>query len=215
MNRALLILGGISFIAAILLGSFRAAGPAPRDTDLSAAKSKISKKPTSESDSSSNFGVTHHPSALTAPAFVNDKAPAALPLNAPNDAILQEIEQASISYNAADLPRIRPFLSHPDPDIRAAAVNGMIILGEAAAAPMLREASRMALTPQETVQMLEAAAYLELPSGSLVSRTPDGRAVPRRSVQRPQSSNPASKAPDNNGSSPPSAPETGLRSANP
>ncbi len=40
-------------------------------------------------------------------------------------------------------------------------------LGDAAASPLLRKAAENAYSPHEAVAMLEAADYLELPSGTL------------------------------------------------
>ena len=59
----------------------------------------------------------------------------------------------------------QPFETYPNM-IREAARTGMIVLGDGAAGPMLRDASKLALTPHEAVAMLEAADYVELPSGT-------------------------------------------------
>ncbi|WP_367873137.1 HEAT repeat domain-containing protein [Luteolibacter sp. Populi] len=95
-------------------------------------------------------------------------------------AILGKIEEASVTYDAKALPEIEPFLLHPDPEVRTAALNGMIVLGEAGAAPLLRKAAETAPTPQEAVAMTEAAGYLELPSGTFVpkDRTAPGTRLP-------------------------------------
>jgi hypothetical protein len=80
------------------------------------------------------------------------------------EAILAEIEEASVTYDAAALPRIERFLLHPDPKVRESARNGMIVLGDAAAGPLLREASRRTTDSQEVIALLQAADYVELPS---------------------------------------------------
>ena len=103
-------------------------------------------------------------------------------------AILGKIEEASVTYDAKALPQIEPFLLHPDPEVRTAALNGMIVLGESGAAPLLRKAAEKAPTPQEAVAMTEAAGYLELPSGTFVpkdraapgTRLPGGAKAPER-----------------------------------
>lgn len=94
--------------------------------------------------------------------------------------ILVKIEEASVTYDPKGLPLLDPYLLHPDPEIRAAALNGMIVLGEAGAAPMLRDAAKKAPTPKEAVALTEAADYLELPSGSFVpaERTAEGTRLP-------------------------------------
>lgn len=81
------------------------------------------------------------------------------------EAILARIEDAAVTYDAKALPRIQPYLLDSDPVLREAAINGMIVLGDAAAGPMLREASRHVTSPHEAVRLLEAADYVELPSG--------------------------------------------------
>lgn len=81
--------------------------------------------------------------------------------------ILEKIHEASITYDPAQLPAIRGYLVHPEAEIREAAVNGMIVLGDASAGPMLREAAKLAPTAKEAVVMEEAADYVELPSANL------------------------------------------------
>ncbi len=83
------------------------------------------------------------------------------------EAALNDIEDAAISYDAEELPRLEFYLLDPDPEIRKAALDGMMTLGDAAASPLLRKAAEDAYSPQEAVAMLEAADYLELPSGTL------------------------------------------------
>lgn len=84
--------------------------------------------------------------------------------------ILNEIEQASVTYDAKALPQIEPYLLHPDAEVRAAAMNGMIVLGDSAAAPLLRKAAESAATPKESVALSEAADYMELPAGTFVPK---------------------------------------------
>lgn len=80
--------------------------------------------------------------------------------------ILETVHQASITYDPKELPVIQKFLLDADPEIREAARNAMIVLGDGSAGPMLRDASKLAPTPHEAVAMLEAADYVELPSGT-------------------------------------------------
>lgn len=107
--------------------------------------------------------------------------------------ILGEIEDASVTYDAKALPRIEPYLLHADPEIREAAKNGMINLGDAAAGPMLRKASQNAPTPQEAVALLEAANFVELPSGSVILKKRDkpAKAAPPGKPARPDAKSPA------------------------
>lgn len=96
-----------------------------------------------------------------------DSADAAQPST---DEILEKIHDASVTYDPKELPKIQPFLTHESPEIRKAAVDGMVILGDASAGAMIREAAKSAPTPQEAVQMLEAADYVELPSARAIIR---------------------------------------------
>ncbi|QJE98779.1 hypothetical protein [Luteolibacter luteus] len=121
--------------------------------------------------------------AKDAPAPLDDARRAAL---------LAEIEQFSVSYDAKELPKIEPYLLHPDAEVRKAAMNGMIVLGDSAAAPLLRKAAEKAPTPQEAVALTEAADYMELPAGSFIpkDRTKEGTRVPmegkpERRMERP------------------------------
>ena len=82
--------------------------------------------------------------------------------------IIDEINDASVMYDPAYLPAIEKYLLHQDVEVRKSAINGMIVLGHRAAAPMLRAASKLAPTPYEAVDMLKAADYLELPSASMI-----------------------------------------------
>lgn len=102
--------------------------------------------------------------AAPAPVAAPASAPAALPPGTDRQVIRDAIHTASISYDPAELPSIQPYLSHPDPEVREAALNGILVLGHAAGAPLLREAARHAASPQEAALLLEKADYLELPS---------------------------------------------------
>ncbi|GAA5147545.1 hypothetical protein GCM10023213_42350 [Prosthecobacter algae] len=84
--------------------------------------------------------------------------------------IFEAIHDAAVSYDAKELPKIQPYLLHPDPEIRAAALQGMIDLGDAAAGPLLRAAAPLAPSPAEAKNLREAADFVELPSASLINR---------------------------------------------
>ncbi len=77
--------------------------------------------------------------------------------------VLTDIENAAISYDAEELPILESYLYDPDPEIRAAALDGMLMLGDGKASPLLRTAAENAYTPYEAVAMLEAADFLDLP----------------------------------------------------
>ena len=78
--------------------------------------------------------------------------------------ILDSIQLASISYDPVELPRIQPYLTHSDPEVREAALNGIVVLGHAAGAPLLRNAASRITNPIEAAELLKKADYLELPS---------------------------------------------------
>lgn len=81
--------------------------------------------------------------------------------------ILEDIHSAAVTYDAAHLPEIDRYLLHPNLEIRKAAKDAMVILGDPAAGPLLRSASAQASSPREAVALLEAADYVELPSAKL------------------------------------------------
>jgi hypothetical protein len=86
------------------------------------------------------------------------------PLNAEIEIILAAIHEASIQYEPSQIPVIIPYLAHTEKEVRLAAVDGLIVLGERAAADHLREASKRLEDPREAVIFLDAADFLELPS---------------------------------------------------
>jgi HEAT repeats len=79
-------------------------------------------------------------------------------------ALLEEIEDMAVQYDARVLPRLEPLLSHHDAEVRAAAAQGIVTLGETAGAALLRKAALTAPTPEEAVRLKSQAGYLELPS---------------------------------------------------
>lgn len=81
----------------------------------------------------------------------------------PQQIALDAIQELAITYDAASIPALAKFLSHADPEIRAAARDGLITLGERAAIPALQSAARTA-TPEEARALLEAAEFLALPT---------------------------------------------------
>lgn len=84
--------------------------------------------------------------------------------NEEKEVILSEIHEASIQYEPSQISVIIPYLAHPEKEVRLAAVDGLIVLGERAAADHLREASMRLEDPREAVIFLDAAELLELPS---------------------------------------------------
>lgn len=96
------------------------------------------------------------------------------------DAALEKMHEAAVTYDPAELQVIRPYLENPDPELRAYAVEAIIILGDSSAGPMLREAAKKLASPEEALKMEQAADYIELPPANLKqisefikSRTPE------------------------------------------
>lgn len=87
-------------------------------------------------------------------------------LSVDREAIIEKIQDAATSYDPRELSVIRPHLVSDDPEIRDAAVNAMIVLGDASAGPMLREAAKKVSSAEESKKMVAAADYVELPSAS-------------------------------------------------
>lgn len=80
------------------------------------------------------------------------------------EAALEAMHAAVVTYDPKSLPLISPYLNDEDEAVRAEALNGMLRMGEAAAAPLLRAAADKARSPREALAMLDAADFLELPS---------------------------------------------------
>ena len=85
----------------------------------------------------------------------------ATPLQTPQ--ILEAINDFATTYDPKELVKIEPYLLHADPQVRNAAIDGMIRLGDASASVMLRSASAKAPTTADAIAMLQAAEYLQLP----------------------------------------------------
>ena len=117
--------------------------------------------------------VTASPSASLAtnesgPAASNssDKTPSLPPepeTTASREQTLETIQDLAVTYDAASVPALARFLSNRDAEIRAAARDGLIQLGERAAIPYLQEAARKA-APEEAQALREAAEFLALPT---------------------------------------------------
>lgn len=73
------------------------------------------------------------------------------------------LDEASTTYDAAQLPVIDKYLYHKDPAIRKAAKDAMIVLGDSGAGKLLRDAAEAANSEEEKKAMLAAADYAELP----------------------------------------------------
>lgn len=79
-------------------------------------------------------------------------------------ALEKEIEDAVVTYSPAGLPTFEKLLASAEPEIREAARDGLVRLGEKGGAPLLRRASARLTDPEEIKKFLDTANWLELPS---------------------------------------------------
>jgi hypothetical protein len=89
---------------------------------------------------------------------------------APKELVMNKLHEASVSYDPSQLPLIEPHLRDPDPEIRAAALDAVVVLGDAAGAALLREAAKVAASAEEAENLEKTADYLELPPADLSKR---------------------------------------------
>jgi hypothetical protein len=106
--------------------------------------------------------ATDRPGGATAPG-ASPTAPADAPADEEFTRIADEIEEAYTTYSPEALPKLAPYLTHPDPELRALAREAVVQVGHAEGAVLLRRAARSLRDPREAVALLEAADFLELP----------------------------------------------------
>lgn len=104
-------------------------------------------------------------------------------------ALLNALHEAASTYSPEGIPLIEPSLYSSDRQIREAAADAMVALGETEGAKVLRQAAAKARDPREAVALIERAEYLELPPGRLLLREKNPN--PTRAPARPSSSKPA------------------------
>ncbi len=95
----------------------------------------------------------------------------AAPADSSKEAIFESIHEASTLYDTSALPLIEPYLSHADLEVRAAAVEGLVALGESGGSSLLRSAASKLADPREAVTYLDAADYLDLPPTTMTELT--------------------------------------------
>jgi hypothetical protein len=74
------------------------------------------------------------------------------------------LHEASTSYDAARLPDIGNYLTHPDPEVRTAAREAIIQLGATEGVALLKAAADKAANTEEATELRKAADFLALPS---------------------------------------------------
>lgn len=86
----------------------------------------------------------------------------------PAEEVKHEILLLSVQYTAANVPKLGAFLTDPDSEIRTAALEGLVNLGESSASPVIRQAAMKLQDPEEIQAFEKAAAFLDLPSDNEV-----------------------------------------------
>lgn len=100
-------------------------------------------------------------------------------------ATLEAINDAATTYEAAQLPFINKYLYDKDPEIRKAAMDAMLVLGDAGAGKYLRDAAQSAETEKERDALVKAADYSELPPVDMKTM------VEQRKLRDPNEVNPS------------------------
>jgi len=83
------------------------------------------------------------------------------------------IDAAAVTYSPEGVQAIRPFLLDSDPEVRMAARDGMVQLGEVDAVPLLRAAAGKLKDQLEIASFHEAADLLALPPWSETTEAQD------------------------------------------
>ena len=86
-----------------------------------------------------------------------------LSLSAEREKTLERIHEATVTYSEEGLAALSPLLMSKDPEIRAAAVEGIVQLGVAGGAAVLRDAASRSTIAEDRKTMLDSAAFIELP----------------------------------------------------
>ena len=112
-------------------------------------------------------------SSSPTPAAKSAPEPAVVAPLLSRDDINTEIHDAVTTYELGGLTVLEKYLTHPDPEIRADALDGCTQMGLSQAAPMLRKAAAqlIASAPSEAAKYLQIADFLELPDAPRRRRT--------------------------------------------
>jgi len=83
------------------------------------------------------------------------------------ESIIDQLQSIGESYDPEFLAQVAPWLSNPDKDVRTAAMNAILLIGDSAGASLLRKAVNLVDDPREASVLLDNADYLELPPSQL------------------------------------------------
>ncbi|MDB6078778.1 MAG: hypothetical protein JWO82_2525 [Akkermansiaceae bacterium] len=151
---ALCVLAVISAGWLMQRGKTGAASPVPQEQASAAVTAQ----------SSARLNERRAAEAQVTPGSLPSPAPASSPEE--KEQRFDAINAAATTYAPEGIRDIKPYLLDPDAEIRLAAKDGLIVLGEAGGASALRAAAKQLKDPREAAVFLEAADYLELPSWS-------------------------------------------------
>ena len=98
-------------------------------------------------------------------------------------AILGALQEAATTYSPEGIPLIEPSLYSSDREVREAAADALVVLGETGGAKALRRAAAKSRDPREAIALIERAEYLELPPATLSPR--EKQPAPARDASRP------------------------------
>ena len=107
-----------------------------------------------------------------------NSAPKATPV-LEKDKVIDNLREASVTYDKVALPRITPYLASADPDVRQEAINAVVNIGDPAGAPFLRAQAAREADFNKKKELLDLADWLELPSATLIlPKKKSGKANP-------------------------------------
>ena len=112
-----------------------------------------------------------------------NSAPKATPV-LEKDKVIDNLREASVTYDKVALPRITPYLASADPDVRQEAINAVVNIGDPAGAPFLRAQAAREADFNKKKELLDLADWLELPSATLI--------LPKKKSGKTQKSAPSS-----------------------
>lgn len=186
MSKITPLLIGLALVGGVGIGWLARStrvDPAPGSSATSDARSPVegvavvadvpSERDTPMSDVSPALVATASvPIASVDGASVGSGAATSLSETPPAEADVRRLDQAVTSYEVGSLPIVASYLNNAHPELRRAALEGMLQMGLSQAAPLLREAAEKANDPREAIAMLDAADFLDLPTLDL----PQGKA---------------------------------------
>lgn len=80
------------------------------------------------------------------------------------EAVMEAIQTATATHDARMIPLLARYLESDSADVRAAALQGLIELGDRAAIPYLKTAAQETKIPEEKIELTKAIEFLSLPT---------------------------------------------------